>query len=174
MTANYSTETLKQKLEKLSHTQESIQMTCFWLNFHKKHLKESVQIWSQELAQQQPQRKLFFLYLANDLIQTAKKKQTGFDTEFQMVLPTSFEQSFKFVHDEVKQIVGKILSVWKERRIYPDDFLAQLSNIVGLGTGLIDLDAHFKTLNAHSESAPSSSSSSSKKPSDTPPQVYFI
>jgi regulator of Ty1 transposition protein 103 len=133
MTANYSVDTLKQKLDKLSHTQESIQMTCFWLNFHKKHLKESVQIWAEELAKQIPQRKLFFLYLANDLIQTAKKKQTGFDTAFQLVLPTCFEESFKFVHEEVKQKVGKILQVWKERRIYPEDFLMKLSNSIGLG-----------------------------------------
>jgi hypothetical protein len=50
----------------------------------------------------QPHRKLFFLNLANDVIQTGKKKGEEFTNEFEKVLPDVFENTFKL--DRLTQI----------------------------------------------------------------------
>jgi regulator of Ty1 transposition protein 103 len=130
--ANYSQDALVQKLSKLSHTQESIQVVSFWLLFHRKHAKESVRIWQEELNKALPQRKLFFLYLANDVIQSSKKKSDDFTVEFSKVLAQVFSNSFKFVSDEIKPKIKRILDVWRERKVYSVDFIQNLQSCCGL------------------------------------------
>lgn len=48
--AQYSKEGLVQKLDKLVGSSESIQVTSYWLLFHKAHAANSINIWQQELA----------------------------------------------------------------------------------------------------------------------------
>ncbi|KAI8895053.1 hypothetical protein BC833DRAFT_602586 [Globomyces pollinis-pini] len=135
--ANYSEASLVSKLDKLVHTQESINALSYWLLFHNNRAKESVMCWCEQLTKAPPQKKLFFLYLVNDILQQRKKSES-FLIEFKKVLPEVFKNSFKFIHPDIKQKVKRMLNVWKERRVYPTPFIQTLehqADINDLGKG---------------------------------------
>ncbi|KAJ3304060.1 Regulation of nuclear pre-mRNA domain-containing protein 1A [Kappamyces sp. JEL0829] len=85
-------------------------------------------------------RKIFYLYLCNDVLQESKKKGQDFIMEFQRVLPKVLETQFKFVSDDVRGKVKRILAVWRERRVYPEDFIVQLEEKAGLRGGHVSPD----------------------------------
>ena len=77
-----------------------------WVKFHKKKCRQSVEIWDRELYNgtiflwlwknkhtlihrniAQKERKLVYLYLANDIMQTSRKKGGEFIQEYAKVLP---------------------------------------------------------------------------------------
>ncbi|KAJ3369677.1 hypothetical protein HDU91_007008 [Kappamyces sp. JEL0680] len=60
--------------------------------------------------------------------------------EFQRVLPKVLETQFKFVSDDVRGKVKRILAVWRERRVYPEDFIVQLEEKAGLRGGHVSPD----------------------------------
>jgi regulator of Ty1 transposition protein 103 len=69
-----------------------------WIIYHKKRFKQIVHVWGQEIQKgkycsyvtvypcqfttAQKDRKLIYLYLANDIMQTSRKKGTEFISEF--------------------------------------------------------------------------------------------
>jgi hypothetical protein len=83
---------------------------------------------------------LFFLNLANDVIQTGKKKGDAFSPEFEKVLPGAFENTFqferliRFVNQDLKKQVKRIVAIWRERKIYSTEYLNKLEEKAGLGT----------------------------------------
>ncbi|EEC10593.1 conserved hypothetical protein [Ixodes scapularis] len=81
---------LERKLAELNNSQQSIQTLSLWLIHHRKHHKTIVHVWLRELKKAKPQRKLTFMYLANDVIQNSKKKGPEFTREFATVLAKAF------------------------------------------------------------------------------------
>lgn len=49
MTTQYSAQCLIEKLDKLAHSQESIQMTSFWIIFYRKYADKTAHIWAEEV-----------------------------------------------------------------------------------------------------------------------------
>uniref|UniRef100_V5HF20 Putative regulation of nuclear pre-mrna domain protein n=1 Tax=Ixodes ricinus TaxID=34613 RepID=V5HF20_IXORI len=110
---------LERKLAELNNSQQSIQTLSLWLIHHRKHHKTIVHVWLRELKKAKPQRKLTFMYLANDVIQNSKKKGPEFTREFATVLAKAFAHiSVRDTDQKTHAGLRRILSVWKERCVF--------------------------------------------------------
>lgn len=78
----FSEAALEKKLSELSNSQQSVQTLSLWLIHHRKHSRPIVTVWERELRKAKPNRKLTFLYLANDVIQNSKRKGPEFTKDF--------------------------------------------------------------------------------------------
>ncbi|XP_034978359.1 regulation of nuclear pre-mRNA domain-containing protein 1B isoform X2 [Zootoca vivipara] len=86
--SSFSESALERKLSELSNSQQSVQTLSLWLIHHRKHAGPIVTVWHRELPKSN--RKLTFLYLANDVIQNSKRKGPEFTREFESVLVDAF------------------------------------------------------------------------------------
>lgn len=69
-------------------------------------------------------RKLMFMYLANDVIQNSKKKGPEFGKEFETVLPKAFEH-MKGFDEKTKERLNRLLQIWEERGVYDKTQIAE-------------------------------------------------
>ncbi|KAJ8776088.1 hypothetical protein J1605_015814 [Eschrichtius robustus] len=88
--SSFSESALEKKLSELSNSQQSVQTLSLWLIHHRKHAGPIVSVWHRELRKAKSNRKLTFLYLANDVIQNSKRKGPEFTREFESVLVDAF------------------------------------------------------------------------------------
>ncbi|XP_058412987.1 regulation of nuclear pre-mRNA domain-containing protein 1A isoform X2 [Diceros bicornis minor] len=73
-----------------------------------------------------PNRKLTFLYLANDVIQNSKRKGPEFTKDFAPVIVEAFKHVSSETDESCKKHLGRVLSIWEERSVYENDVLEQL------------------------------------------------
>jgi regulator of Ty1 transposition protein 103 len=72
---SFSEASVIKKIQELNNTQQSVQTLSLWLIHHRKHAKSIVQIWLKELLNESKcERKLTYIYLANDILQNSRKK----------------------------------------------------------------------------------------------------
>lgn len=69
-------------------------------------------------------RKLMFMYLANDVIQNSKKKGPEFGKEFETVLPKAFEH-MKGFDEKTRERLNRLLQIWEERGVYDKTQIAE-------------------------------------------------
>lgn len=100
-------------------------------------------------------RKLVFMYLANDVIQNSKKKGPEYQEHFATILAKAFMHIGKACSDE-KTInsLSRILSIWEERGVYDAE------KVKGFRVGIAAKSADVKV---KSSTSTSSSSHHSKK-----------
>ncbi len=65
--------------------------------YHKRRAELSVDIWKREILASQPKRKLVYLYLANEVLQNAKKETPVFEEEVSKVIITVISDIFPYV-----------------------------------------------------------------------------
>lgn len=66
-----------------------------------------------------------YIYVANDIVQKAKRENSDLDKKFMKVLPSVFEKiSDRVIQDKIR----RVLVIWTERGIYPSAFTANLKN----------------------------------------------
>ncbi|TPX32486.1 hypothetical protein SeMB42_g07605 [Synchytrium endobioticum] len=156
--SEYSERLLVEKLGKLVDTQDSITQTSYWITHHRIHAQASVSTWLRELKKASPARKLSFLYLANDVVQTSRKKGEELVREFGKILPDAYIHIYRTCPHGAQNKVLRILQIWLDRTIYPADFLTEIRRTIKAPEN--------GTLKAASPSRRSASSSSS---SSSPP-----
>ncbi|XP_019327864.1 PREDICTED: LOW QUALITY PROTEIN: regulation of nuclear pre-mRNA domain-containing protein 1A [Aptenodytes forsteri] len=78
------------------------------------------------LSKAKPNRKLTFLYLANDVIQNSKRKGPEFTKDFAPVIVEAFKHVSSESDESCKKHLGRVLSIWEERSVYENDVLEQL------------------------------------------------
>ncbi|XP_031514650.1 regulation of nuclear pre-mRNA domain-containing protein 1A isoform X7 [Papio anubis] len=78
------------------------------------------------MPQAKPNRKLTFLYLANDVIQNSKRKGPEFTKDFAPVIVEAFKHVSSETDESCKKHLGRVLSIWEERSVYENDVLEQL------------------------------------------------
>ncbi|CAD5123352.1 DgyrCDS11710 [Dimorphilus gyrociliatus] len=123
--------TLLKKLIDLNETQQSIQTLSLWVIHHRKHSKEIVQIWIRELQKAKVQRKLIFLYLANDIVQNSKKKAPELNKDFRDVMQTAYKHTMRSKPDDkTKNAMNRLLDIWKERGVFEERFIIQLKRVM--------------------------------------------
>ncbi|XP_019065138.1 regulation of nuclear pre-mRNA domain-containing protein 1A isoform X2 [Fukomys damarensis] len=122
----FSEAALEKKLSELSNSQQSVQTLSLWLIHHRKHSRPIVTVWERELRKAKPNRKLTFLYLANDVIQNSKRKGPEFTKDFAPVIVEAFKHVSSETDDSCKKHLGRVLSIWEERSVYENDVLDQL------------------------------------------------
>ncbi|CAO1358078.1 unnamed protein product [Diamesa serratosioi] len=113
---------LIKKLGDLNTSSQSIQTLSLWLIHHRKHHSTIVKIWFKELQKVLPNRKLVFMYLANDVIQNSKKKGPEFSSSFSTLLTKAFKDiSQRCEDDKTFTSLTRILKIWDERGVYESD-----------------------------------------------------
>ncbi|KAM4705666.1 regulation of nuclear pre-mRNA domain-containing protein 1A [Rhinophrynus dorsalis] len=122
----FSEAALEKKLSELSNSQQSVQTLSLWLIHHRKHSRVIVTVWDRELRKAKPNRKLTFLYLANDVIQNSKRKGPEFTKDFAPVIVDAFKHVSSETDESCKKHLGRVLSIWEERAVYTNDVLTQL------------------------------------------------
>ncbi|KAE8597408.1 hypothetical protein XENTR_v10016459 [Xenopus tropicalis] len=122
----FSEAALEKKLSELSNSQQSVQTLSLWLIHHRKHSRVIVTVWDRELRKAKPNRKLTFLYLANDVIQNSKRKGPEFTKDFAPVIADAFKHVSSETDESCKKHLGRVLSIWEERAVYENDVLEQL------------------------------------------------
>ncbi|KAM7175701.1 regulation of nuclear pre-mRNA domain-containing protein 1A isoform 2-T2 [Macrochelys suwanniensis] len=122
----FSEAALERKLSELSNSQQSVQTLSLWLIHHRKHSGLIVTVWERELRKAKPNRKLTFLYLANDVIQNSKRKGPEFTKDFAPVIVEAFKHVSSESDESCKKHLGRVLSIWEERSVYENDVLEQL------------------------------------------------
>ncbi|XP_042187694.1 regulation of nuclear pre-mRNA domain-containing protein 1B isoform X1 [Callorhinchus milii] len=126
----FSEAALEKKLLELSNSQQSVQTLSLWLIHHRKHSKIIVLVWHRELRKAKPNRKLTFLYLANDVIQNSKKKGPEFTKDFAPVLVDAFSHVSSESDENCKKHLERVLAIWQERMVYENDFIDQLKHLL--------------------------------------------
>jgi len=124
--AGFSASSFKNKLEKLSESQQSIQTLSHWVQYHKKSVKESAAIWAKEVLRATPERRLLYIYLANDIMQNSRRKGNTFVEEFGAQLPIVMPDTFLACPDRTREKLLRLLSIWEERRVVPGNLITEL------------------------------------------------
>ncbi|XP_069586605.1 regulation of nuclear pre-mRNA domain-containing protein 1A isoform X3 [Ranitomeya imitator] len=122
----FSEAALEKKLSELSNSQQSVQTLSLWLIHHRKHSGVIVSVWDRELRKAKPNRKLTFLYLANDVIQNSKRKGPEFTKDFAPVIVDAFKHVSSEADEGCQNHLGRVLSIWEERAVYENDILDHL------------------------------------------------
>lgn len=133
---SFSEGALEKKLSELNNSQQSIQTLSLWLIHHRKHCKTIVQVWFKELVKgkAKPNRKLTFMYLANDVIQNSRKKGPEFTKEFSSVLIKALEHvALKESDERTFKGINRLLQIWQERNIYDANLIGEFRNALNSG-----------------------------------------
>lgn len=138
----FTEQALIKKLADLNTSSQSIQTLSLWLIHHRKHHQNIVKIWVKELQKGKypslaivlqiltvislvsapPNRKLVFMYLANDVIQNSKRKGPEYAGSFSTNLAKAFKDiSQKCEEDKTFISLERILKIWGERGVYESD-----------------------------------------------------
>lgn len=138
----FTEQALIKKLADLNTSSQSIQTLSLWLIHHRKHHQNIVKIWVKELQKgnnlfvwkllrhlivfklisASPNRKLVFMYLANDVIQNSKKKGPEYSDSFSTILGKAFKDiSQRCDDDKTFKSLDRILQIWNERGVYESD-----------------------------------------------------
>ncbi|KAH0540660.1 regulation of nuclear pre-mRNA domain-containing protein 1B [Cotesia glomerata] len=115
--AGFTESALVKKLLDLNPSQQSIQTLSLWLIHHRKHHSTIVKVWYREMCKARDNRKLMFMYLANDVIQNSKKKGPEFGKEYEVFLPKAFEH-MKGFDEKTRERLNRLLQIWEERGVY--------------------------------------------------------
>ncbi len=128
---SFSEGSLLKKFQELNNTQQSVQTLSLWLIHHRKHSEKIVKTWLKELINSNKcERKLTFIYLANDILQNSRKKGYEYLKEFANVLPESIENTAKYADTKIRFTLERILNIWKDRKICDDEMIDQLKSIL--------------------------------------------
>ena len=151
--SGFSAAALDKKFKSLNSTLQSIQGTAQWIIQHRKNAKTVVGQWYKELQEGvrskvavirllliwtrffssvvDTKKKLTLLYLANDIIQSCKKKGPEFKVEFAKVLPRAFQLVSREKDESLCKSVERIISVWEERKVFESDVILRLKSLLG-------------------------------------------
>ncbi|XP_061675220.1 regulation of nuclear pre-mRNA domain-containing protein 2 isoform X2 [Syngnathoides biaculeatus] len=115
---------LDRRFQGISNTMESIQSLSGWCIENKKQSSLVVRSWMKWLKKSDNNHRLNLFYLANDVIQNCKRKNAiVFRSAFAEVLPNA---ALLIKDAKVRKSVERILSIWEERSVYPEELLTQL------------------------------------------------
>ena len=119
--SGFTEPSLEKKLADLSNSANSIQQLSMWLIHHRKHFQAIVKTWFKEIVKVNKDRKLTFMYLANDVVQNAKKKHPEYPKEFGVVMKKVFEHLAQVnFDDKTIKSIGRLLHIWQERQIFEE------------------------------------------------------
>eukprot|EP00890_Picochlorum_soloecismus_P006306 jgi/Picsp_1/6677/NSC_04020-R1_enth vhs family protein len=111
-------ETFAQRMEKLMNTQESIESTSSWCSLWRSDASSLVLWWELYFSKADTQKRLSMIYLANDVIQTSRKRGPEFVREFLKVLPGAIGDFMRNADEKSKESVERVISVWEKRKVF--------------------------------------------------------
>eukprot|EP01097_Dermamoeba_algensis_P005709 TRINITY_DN3613_c0_g2_i1.p1 TRINITY_DN3613_c0_g2~~TRINITY_DN3613_c0_g2_i1.p1 ORF type:complete len:593 (-),score=147.67 TRINITY_DN3613_c0_g2_i1:115-1893(-) len=125
--SSFSEAAFVEKLRKLRNTPHSIQTLSHWVIYHRKKYKEIVSIWEKDISKAtSTERKLSLVYLANDVMQTSRKKGMefiqGFSRNLSKILTTFYKESEK----DYREKITRMLDVWEERKVFSSEYVSSI------------------------------------------------
>ncbi|URE11067.1 hypothetical protein MUK42_03780 [Musa troglodytarum] len=136
MSEVFNNQILVEKLTKLNNSQQSIESILNfkfdisllllnwglalsnWCIFHRKKAKEIVETWDQAFSNSPREKRVPFLYLANDILQNSRRKGCEFVNEFWKVLPGCLKNVYENGEDHGKKVVNRLVEIWDERKVF--------------------------------------------------------
>ncbi|GMI65016.1 hypothetical protein HRI_000170900 [Hibiscus trionum] len=109
---------LTEKLSKLNNSQQSIESLSRWCVTHRKKAKQIVETWDKLFNSSQKERRVSFLYLANDILQNSRRKGSEFVNEFWKVLPATLKRVYDDGDEYGKKAVTRLVDIWEERKVF--------------------------------------------------------
>jgi len=128
--SGFSENSLALKLGELNASAPSIQGVSLWLLHHRKHYQTSVKVWYKELGNTKNDRKLTMLYLANDVVQNAKKKYPEIPKEFGKVMKAVFcHLAALDLGQKTESSLERLLKIWRERQIFEKHVMIDIEKV---------------------------------------------
>lgn len=134
--------TLEKRFGQVSTSAGSIQSLSQLCLHYKSHHKKIAHIWLRSIQKADVKHRLTLIYLANDIVQNAKRKNAlSFIEDFKSIL----KDTIPFLRDEkIKKPVERVFSIWQDRSIFDAKFTIDLKNHLnnkGKVTSEVSLDA---------------------------------
>lgn len=119
---------LEKRFAQVSTSQGSIQSLSFFCLHYKKDHKQIAQIWLRCLQKAKVSHRLTLIYLANDIVQNAKRKNTlAFIEDFKSIL----KDTIPYLKDEkIKKSVERVFSIWQDRAVFDAKFTNELKALL--------------------------------------------
>ncbi|KAJ8945924.1 hypothetical protein NQ318_016752 [Aromia moschata] len=130
MAGGFTESAFIKKLAELNNSSQSIQTLSLWLIHHRKHYSTVVKIWMREIIKAKENKKLTFMYLANDVIQNSRKKGPEYGQEFGIHLKKAFEHMARS-DEKTKNSLDRLLTIWNDRGIYDEILISEFKRALG-------------------------------------------
>lgn len=135
--ASSSSSSFEKRLTLVNGTQESVQTLSLWILYHRSQHEHLIKTWFKVLKKSKPLHRLTLFYVANDVVQNAKKQKANV---YQDAFKPFLNSAMVYVKDNaIKKKVQRILEIWRERGVYEEDFVGELLKKL-LGTEAFEKD----------------------------------
>ncbi|XP_027350912.1 regulation of nuclear pre-mRNA domain-containing protein 1A [Abrus precatorius] len=118
MGSTFNPQILVEKLAKLNGSQTSIETLSHWCIFHMNKAKQVVETWDRQFHCSPREKRLAFLYLANDILQNSRRKGSEFVGEFWKVLPDALRDVIQSGDDFARNAALRLIGIWEERKVF--------------------------------------------------------
>ncbi|XP_045797276.1 histone acetyltransferase KAT6A [Trifolium pratense] len=118
MGSTFNPQILVEKLAKLNSSQTSIETLSHWCIFHMNKAKLVVETWAKQFHCSPREKKLPFLFLANDILQNSRRKGSEFVGEFWKVLPDALRDVIQNGDDYARNQAMRLVGIWEERKVF--------------------------------------------------------
>ncbi|BAT84769.1 uncharacterized protein HKW66_Vig0044590 [Vigna angularis] len=118
MGSTFNPQILVEKLAKLNGSQASIETLSHWCIFHMNKAKQVVETWDRQFHGSPREKRLAFLYLANDILQNSRRKGSEFVGEFWKVLPDALRDVIQNGDDFARNAALRLIGIWEERKVF--------------------------------------------------------
>ncbi|KAK7336111.1 hypothetical protein VNO77_16643 [Canavalia gladiata] len=118
MGSTFNPQILVEKLAKLNGSQTSIETLSHWCIFHMNKAKQVVETWDRQYHCSPREKRLAFLYLANDILQNSRRKGSEFVGEFWKVLPDALRDVIQNGDDFARNAALRLIDIWEERKVF--------------------------------------------------------
>lgn len=120
-------ENIERKMQGVSNTQDSIQSLSLWAIHHKSDAKQIVDVWLKVVKKVNTKQRLALFNLCNDIVQNGKRKKALIYID---VYKEVLKDAIVLVKDDsITKNISRILKIWKERKVFPKDFLAEITEL---------------------------------------------
>ncbi|CAF3792205.1 unnamed protein product [Adineta steineri] len=127
----------EKRLTTVNSTQESVQTLSLWILYHRNQYEHLLKTWFKVLKKSKPSHRLTLFYVANDVIQNAKKHNAlVYNQAFKPYLSSAM---IHVKENGIKKKVQRILEIWRERGVYDEDFIDEILKKL-LGTEVYEKD----------------------------------
>lgn len=119
-----SSSSFEKRLTLVNSTQESVQTLSLWILYHHSQHEHLLKIWFKVLKKSKMSHRLTLFYVANDVIQNAKRHHALI---YQQAFKPYLNSAMSYVKDNaIKKKIQRILEIWRERGVYDEDFVGEL------------------------------------------------
>jgi len=117
---------LEKRFGQVSTSAGSIQSLSQLCLHYKSHHKKIASIWLRSIQKADVKHRLTLIYLANDIVQNAKRKNAlSFIEDFKLIL----KDTIPYLRDEkIKKPVERVFSIWQDRNVFDAKFTSELKN----------------------------------------------